>query len=70
MIQLFINGQPVSVIEGTSVAAALAQAKSYSRLSVCGENALHFVEWECVRNAVSILMDSECLLVRRCASKT
>lgn len=69
MIQLFINGQPVSVIEGTCV-AALAQAKSYSRLSVCGENVLHFVEWEFVRNAVSILMDSECLLVRRCASKT
>lgn len=37
MIQLFINGQSVSVIEGTSVAAALAQAKSHSRLSVCGE---------------------------------
>ncbi|KAE9711537.1 (2Fe-2S)-binding protein, partial [Escherichia coli] len=33
MIQLFINGQSVCVIEGTSVAAALAQAKSYSRLS-------------------------------------
>ncbi|HHP7949312.1 TPA: 2Fe-2S iron-sulfur cluster-binding protein, partial [Acinetobacter baumannii] len=42
MIQLFINGQPVSVIEGTSVAAALAQAKSYSRLSVCGEKRTPF----------------------------
>ncbi|EPJ8737901.1 2Fe-2S iron-sulfur cluster-binding protein [Acinetobacter baumannii] len=42
MIQLFINGQSVSVIEGTSVAAALAQAKSYSRLSVCGEKRTPF----------------------------
>lgn len=37
MIQLFINEQPISVIEGTTVAAALAQAKSLSRLSVTGE---------------------------------
>ena len=42
MIQLFINGQTVSVIEGTSVAAALAQAKSYSRLSVSGEKRTPF----------------------------
>lgn len=42
MIQLFINGQSVFVIEGTSVAAALAQAKSYSRLSVCGEKRIPF----------------------------
>ncbi|MFV5442930.1 2Fe-2S iron-sulfur cluster-binding protein [Acinetobacter oleivorans] len=42
MIQLFINGQLVSVIEGTSVAAALAQTKSYSRLSVCGEKRTPF----------------------------
>ncbi|MCU7696612.1 (2Fe-2S)-binding protein [Acinetobacter sp. AYS6] len=42
MIQLFINGQTVSVIEGTSVAAALAQAKSYSRLSVGGEKRTPF----------------------------
>jgi len=42
MIQLFINGQSVSVIEGTSVAAALAQAKSYSRLSVSGEKRTPF----------------------------
>ncbi|EXE89265.1 2Fe-2S iron-sulfur cluster binding domain protein [Acinetobacter baumannii 532279] len=42
MIQLFINGQSVSVIEGASVAAALAQAKSYSRLFVCGEKRTPF----------------------------
>ncbi|MDO7195551.1 (2Fe-2S)-binding protein [Acinetobacter nosocomialis] len=42
MIQLFINGQSVSVIEGTSVAAALAQTKSYSRLSACGEKRTPF----------------------------
>lgn len=42
MIQLFINGQSVSVIEGTSVAAALAQVKFYSRLSVCGEKSTPF----------------------------
>ncbi len=37
MIQLFINEQPISVLDGTTVAAALAQVKSFSRLSVTGE---------------------------------
>ena len=37
MIQLFINGQPIAVLDGISVAAALAQVKSPSRFSVKGE---------------------------------
>jgi D-hydroxyproline dehydrogenase subunit gamma len=42
MIQIFINGQSILVLEGISVAAALAQAKSYSRLSVSGEQRTPF----------------------------
>lgn len=42
MIQLFINGNCLTVMDGMTVAAALAQAKSYSRVSVCGEQRTPF----------------------------
>lgn len=42
MIQLFINGNILTVVEGMTVAAALAQVKSYSRLSVGGEQRTPF----------------------------
>ncbi|MCU4582302.1 (2Fe-2S)-binding protein [Acinetobacter gyllenbergii] len=42
MIQLFINGNILTVVDGMTVAAALAQAKSYSRLSVRGEQRTPF----------------------------
>lgn len=42
MIELYINQQSISVLEGTSVAAALSQAKTSSRRSVSGEQRTPF----------------------------
>lgn len=42
MIQLVINGKTMSVMDGMTVAAALAQAKTYSRRSVRGEQRTAF----------------------------
>lgn len=38
MIQLYINQRAISVVDGTSIAAALAQAKMSSRISVSGQS--------------------------------
>lgn len=70
MIALFIDGAPVTVVDGTSVAAALSLvADGCSRISVTGQRRAPFVVWASVRSAGSILTGNAGWPARLCVRK-